>query len=220
MQGNDYELVIGDKRWSSWSLRPWVLMKVFGIPFRETLIRLRRSETAEEIARQSPSGKVPLLKAGPLIVWDSLAIAEFLADRHLNKPIWPSDADKRAIARAVSAEMHSGFYPLRSHMPMDFLNVHAAWPTDDKVAEDIIRIVQIWRHCRRQYGEGGDFLFGAFSAADAMYAPVATRFRSYSVDLAEFGDDGVASRYAERLLALPEMAEWGEGAAEETRESV
>jgi glutathione S-transferase len=213
MQGGDYELVIGDKRWSSWSLRPWMLMKAFAIPFQETLIRLRRPETAENIARHSPSGKVPLLRAGPLVIWDSLAIAEFLAEEHPDKAIWPREREKRAAARAVSAEMHSSFHALRSQMPMDLANVHAPAPIGPDVADDIRRIVAIWTQCRRAHGGGGDCLFGAFCAADAMFVPVATRFRTYSVDLAAFGDDGTASGYARMLLALPEMLEWGEGAA-------
>jgi glutathione S-transferase len=211
----DYELVIGDKRWSSWSLRPWVLMKAFGIPVRETLIRLRRPETAGELARHSPSGKVPLLKAGGLTIWDSLAIAEFLAEEHRDTAIWPQAREKRALARAVSAEMHSGFYSLRSSMPMDFLTVHASWPVEPAVADDIRRIVAIWNECRRRYGGDGAFLLGEFSAADAMYAPVATRFRTYGVDLSAFGDDGSAAAYSHTLLTLPAMAEWGEGAAAE-----
>jgi glutathione S-transferase len=211
----DYELVIGDKRWSSWSLRPWLLLRVFGIPFRETLIRLRRPDTADEIARHSPSGKVPLLKAGGIVIWDSLAIAEFVADEHRDKSIWPATREKRAVARAVSAEMHSGFYSLRSSMPMDFLNVYAAWPVEPEVEADIRRIVSLWRECRERYGQDGDFLFGAFSAADAMFAPVATRFRTYSVDLNALGDDGTAAAYARTLLAMPEMAEWGRGAEAE-----
>lgn len=216
MQGQDYELVIGDKRWSSWSLRPWVLMKALGIPFRETLIQLRWEGTTAEIAKHSPSARVPLLKDGDLLVWDSLAIIEYLADRHPDKPIWPTDVAARARARSISAEMHSGFFPLRDKMPMDFLNVYAAWPVDEKVERDIARIVAIWSGCRREFGAGGDFLFGAFGAADAMYVPVATRFRSYSVDLAAFGDDGTAARYAKALLDMPEMIEWGQGAALET----
>ncbi len=207
-----YELVIGDKRLSSWSLRPWLLLKVFGIPFRETLIRLRRPESAEEIIRHSPSGKIPLLKAEGLVVWDSLAIAEFIADEHRDKAIWPADRVKRAVARAVSAEMHSGFYSLRSAMPMDFLNVYASWPVEEETERDIRRIVAIWRDCRTRFGEGGDFLFGPFSAADAMFAPVASRFRSYSVDLSAFDDDGVAARYRDALIGRKEMMEWGEGA--------
>jgi glutathione S-transferase len=210
-----YELVIGDKRWSSWSLRPWLLLKVFGIPFREAPIRLRQSDTAEQIARNSPSGKVPLLKAGELVVWDSLAIVEFLAEEHRDKAIWPADRVKRATARAISAEMHSGFYSLRSAMPMDFLNVYASWPVEEAVEHDIKRIVAIWRDCRARFGEGGEFLFGPFSAADAMFAPVATRLRSYSVDLPAMGDDGAAARYLEAVLGLKEMAEWGEGASRE-----
>ena len=215
MQEADYELIIGDKRWSSWSLRPWLAMKTFGIPFRETMIRLRWTGTTAEIARHSPSGRVPLLKAGPLKIWDSLAIIEFLAEEHRDKPIWPKARDARAAARSVSAEMHSGFYSLRNHMPMDLLNVHTPDAVEPEVGEDIRRIVAMWMDCRKRYGDGGDFLFGAFSAADAMYAPVATRFRSYSVDLSDYGDDGTASRYATTVLAMPEMAEWGEGAAQE-----
>jgi glutathione S-transferase len=216
MQGADYELVIGDKRWSSWSLRPWVLMKVLGIPFRETLIRLRWEDTTAELARHSPSSKVPLLKDGELRVWDSLAIIEYLADAHPGKAIWPAAREARATARSISAEMHSGFFTLRDRMPMDFLNVHACQPVEGKLEADIRRIVAIWSGCRQQHGASGDFLFGAFSGADAMYAPVATRFRSYSVDLDRFGDDGSAARYAQALLGLPEMAEWGRGAALET----
>lgn len=211
----DYELVIGDKRWSSWSLRPWLLLKAFGIPFKEVLISLRQPGTATEIARHSPSGKIPVLKAGGLAVWDSLAIAEFLADEHRDLPIWPADKTHRAVARVVSAEMHSGFHSLRKHLPMDILNVHSSWPPEDGVEEDIRRIVAIWTDCRRSFSEDGDFLFGAFTAADAMFAPVATRFRSYSVDLSRFGDDGTAKRYAETILALPAMNEWREGAARE-----
>jgi glutathione S-transferase len=215
MTHTDYELVIGDKRWSSWSLRPWLLMKRLDIPFRETLIGLRRPTSAEDIAAHSPSGRIPLLKAGGLVIWDSLAIAEFIAEEHQALPVWPADRKKRALARAVSAEMHSGFYSLRDKMPMDFLERHAPAPIEEAVGEDIRRIVSIWGTCRRESGQGGEFLFGAFSAADAMFAPVATRFRTYSVDLAEFGDDGTAAAYRETLLAMPEMSEWGEGAKRE-----
>jgi glutathione S-transferase len=209
----DYELVIGDKRLSSWSLRPWLLLKVLGIPFRERLIRLRQPGTTTEIAQHSPSGKIPLLKTGDLMVWDSLAIIEFIAEAHPGKAVWPDTWEKRAMARAVSAEMHSGFTTLRNVMPMDFLNVHATPAVTGDLEADIRRIASLWGDCRKRYGDGGDFLFGAFSAADAMFAPVTTRFRSYGVDLAAFGDDGTAARYVEAVLNLPEMAEWGEGAA-------
>jgi glutathione S-transferase len=157
------------------------------------------------------------LNAGGLRVWDSLSIIEFLAEAHPDKAVWPQDREARAMARSVSAEMHSGFYSLRNHMPMDFVTVYAAWPPEDAVEKDIRRIVAIWKDCRHKHGASGDFLFGGFSAADAMYAPVATRFRTYSTNLADFGDDdGAASRYAQSLLALPEVAEWGEGAALES----
>lgn len=215
MQSVDYELVIGDKRLSSWSLRPWLLMKAAGIPFRETPIRLRQDDSAANIARHSPSGKIPVLKTGTLTIWDSLAIAEFLAETHPEKPIWPQDREARAMARSVSAEMHSGFYSLRSHMPMDLNTVYASWPVNDDVAADIGRVVAIWRACRERHGAGGEFLFGAFCAADAMFAPVATRFRTYGTDLSAFGDDGTASRYMQAILSMPEMTEWGQGAAAE-----
>lgn len=210
----NYELVIGDKNYSSWSLRPWLLMKAFGIPFAERLVRLRWPETKAEILRHSPSGKVPALKAEGLVIWDSLAIMEFLAERHPNEAIWPADSQARAVARCVAAEMHSGFAPLRNECPMDFRST-LAFPDVEAVREDVARIVAIWTDCRRRYGAGGDFLFGAFSAADAMYAPVVSRFTTYRPDLAALGDEGAAARYVERVMAMPEMREWGEAAAGE-----
>ena len=208
-------LIIGDKNLSSWSLRPWLALKQCGIPFAEERVRLKQPGSKAEILRHSPSGKVPLLKAGEVVVWDSLAIAEFVAEEHPDKAIWPADRMKRAVARAISAEMHSGFYSLRSEMPMDFLKVYASWPVEATVEADIRRIIALWRDCRARFGDGGDFLFGAFSAADAMYAPVVTRFRTYSVDLAALGDDGTAARYCDMMFGMKEMAEWGEGAAQE-----
>jgi glutathione S-transferase len=192
-------------------------MKHFGIPFAEECIRLRQPESKAAIMRHSPSGKVPALKTGGLAVCDSLAILEYLADRHPQLPMWPRDAEARAVARSISAEMHSGFVTLRNEMSMDLL---AKFPTpaiNDELAHDIGRIVAIWREARERYGSGGQFLFGAFSNADAMYAPVATRFRTYAVDLAAFGDDGKAAAYAEAILASPEMAEWTEGAKAEVK---
>lgn len=211
----DYELVIGDKNYSSWSLRPWLLMKVFGIPFSERLIRLRRPETKAEILRYSPAGKVPTLKAGDLVVWDSLAIMEFLAERHPNAGVWPADLGARTLARCVSAEMHSGFAALRNECSMDFRSVLGFPQVSEAVRQDIARIVAIWGDCRRRFGADGEFLFGAFSAADAMYAPVASRFVTYEVDLAAFGDDGAAARYRDHVMAMPEMREWGAAAAVE-----
>jgi glutathione S-transferase len=156
-----------------------------------------------------------VLKCGSLTVWDSLAIIELLAERHPNLPIWPKDADARAIARSVAAEMHSGFADLRSECPMDFARIIGFPQVSDKTLADISRIVEIWRECRGRFGKEGDFLFGAFSAADVMYAPVASRFTTYAVDLARFGDDGSAERYRAAMMAMPEMQAWGEGARAE-----
>jgi glutathione S-transferase len=212
----DYELIIGDKRYSSWSLRPWLALEASAIPFKETLIRLRRPETLSEILPHSPSGKVPVLKSGGLAIGDSLAIIEFLAEQHPNKSLWPTDRAARAIARSISAEMHSSFQALRNEFPMDFISTldfphNASGPA----RADIARIVAIWQASRREFGTGGDFLFGAFSAADAMYAPVVSRFRTYQVDLPAFGDDGTAARYRDVMMALPAMLSWAEGARAE-----
>ncbi len=210
--GENYELVIGDKNYSSWSLRPWLAMTAFGIPFTETLVRLRRPGSQAEISRHSPSGKVPALKLGGLVIWDSLAIMELLAEHHPNIPVWPSDRSARAVARSVSAEMHSSFSALRAQFPMNFVNRRGFPDADGEALDDIRRIVAIWTSCRRDFGGGGAFLFGDFSAADAMYAPVASRFHSYEVNLDQFGDDGTAARYRDTLMAMPEMRAWGEAA--------
>jgi glutathione S-transferase len=214
-----YTLIIGDKNYSSWSLRPWLAMKHAGIPFAEARIRLRQPETKAEILRHSPSGKVPALKTDGLVVCDSLAILEYLAEAPPQASLWPKDKATRAVARSVSAEMHSGFATLRNEMPMDLLSTLPAPPIGEALRGEIARIVEIWRGLRVEYAKhAGAFLFGAFSNADAMFAPVATRFRTYRVDLSAFGDDGTAQSYAETLLALPAMAEWTKGAKEEMRE--
>jgi glutathione S-transferase len=217
MSKDGYTLFIGDKNFSSWSLRPWIAMKRCGIPFAEGCVRLRRPESREAILLHSPSGKVPALKTDRLIVFDSLAILEFLAERHPELQLWPRDADARAVARSISAEMHSGFGSLRNDMSMELLARLPTPPISDELARDISRVVSIWRETRASYGAAGTFLFGAFTNADAMYAPVATRFRTYGVNLADFGDDGSAASYAETILALPQMAEWTEGAETEVR---
>ena len=207
-------LVIGDKAWSSWSLRPWLAAKVAGIAFREEHIELRQPGTAREIARHSPSGRIPALKHGGILVWDSLAICEYLAELAPGARLWPADRRARAVARSISAEMHSGFPALRTEFSMDFhARIEGRTPSDQARAE-IGRIVQIWSGTRRDFGAGGPFLFGHFTIADAMYSPVATRFRTYGLDLKPFGDrDGVAEGYMRAVLALPYMEEWGEGAA-------
>ncbi len=204
-------LVIGNKAWSSWSLRPWLALKVAGIPFDEVKIGLRQPDTAAQIARHSPSGRVPVLRRDGLTVWDSLAICEYAAELAPESRLWPEDANARALARAISAEMHAGFHALRKEFPMD---VHAridGGVSSEQAVADIRRVVQIWSETRHDFRARGPFLFGAFTIADAMYAPVATRFRTYGVDLAVYGGDGAAAAYAQTILAMPEMQEWGAG---------
>jgi glutathione S-transferase len=215
MAGEHYRLVIGNKNTSSWSLRPWIAMRRFAIPFAEININLRASDKKEQILRHSPSGKIPALYSADLMIWDSLAILEYLADRHSDKTFWPQDAAARAIARSVSAEMHSGFQALREHCPMDFLGRTPQFAPLETVIADVRRIVALWRDSKGRFGGGGPFLFGDFSAADAMYAPVVSRFRTYFPDLAPYGDDGTAAAYVEAMFATPEMKAWESGARTE-----
>lgn len=193
-------LVIGNKNYSSWSLRPWIAMKVLEIPFQELRIPLYGAGAAEEIRRYSPTGKVPCLVAGATRVWDSLAILEYLAETH---PLWPEAPTARAMARSVSAEMHSGFQALREHMSMNVRKHHAGKGRNPESLADVARIVEIWTECRQSFGGAGDFLFGRFGAADAMYGPVVLRFRTYEVDLPP-----ACRAYADAMLALPAMREW------------
>ncbi len=215
MTAQSTRLVIGNKAWSSWSLRPWLVLKRFQLPFEEVGVRLRQPDSKANILAHSPAGKVPALLVGDLLVWDSLAIIEFLADRHPDKGIWPRDPQARAIARAASAEMHSGFQALREHCPMDILSRTPKDELPDAAVLNIRRVVELWRDCRSRFGSQGPFLFSEFSAADAMFAPVASRFRTYIPDLARFGDDGTAADFVEAIFAMPEMAEWADGARKE-----
>ncbi len=195
------KLVVGDRNYSSWSLRPWLAMKVAAVPFEEISIRLRETNTRVEIFKYSPSGKVPCLIDGETIVWDSLAICEYLAETV--PALWPSDRRARAEARSLSAEMHSGFGALRHSMPME---IHASKPFDDRPADvgtEIARIVSIWEGCRSRFADAGPFLFGAFSIADAMFAPVVWRFLTYAVELPPASRAWVAT-----MSALPAMQEW------------
>jgi glutathione S-transferase len=220
MTANGYRLVIGDKNLSSWSLRPWLALKQCGIPFAEERVRLRQPTSKTEILRHSPSGKVTALTTEWGVVWDSLAILEFLAERHPDCGFWPREGEARAAARSISAEMHAGFATLRHEMSMDLLARLPSPPIDGMLESDIERIVAIWKDTRARFGKHGSFLFGAFSNADAMYAPVATRFRTYGVDLARYGDDGTGAAYAATLLALPAMREWTEGAEAEVNQGL
>jgi glutathione S-transferase len=216
MSGAHYRLVIGNKNTSSWSLRPWLLMRRLAIEFDEIRINLRDPEYVEQIKAHSPAGKVPVLWAGELMVWDSLAILEYLADKHPDLGIWPSDMTARAIARCISAEMHSGFQPLREACPMSILSTSRHQDEfPDPVAANIRRVVAIWMETRKRFGKSGRFLFSKFSAADAMYAPVASRLKTYVPDLAAYGDDGTAKAYIDTLFGMPEMTEWANGAQAE-----
>lgn len=200
------ELVIGTKRWSTWSLRPWLVLKRSGLPFTETLVELRQENNMSEAAirAHSPSGLVPVLKDDALVLWDSLAISEYLAEKVPG--LWPSDATARAMARSATAEMHAGFQSLRGECPMA-LDV-APKPTDLSPAtqKDIRRITGLWTEMLDRFG--GPFLGGTWSIADAFYTPVATRFRTYGVRLSDYGDSGAAGQYCQRLLETPEFLEW------------
>jgi glutathione S-transferase len=211
-----YRLVIGNKNWSSWSLRPWLAMKRAGLAFEEINIRLRRPDSKAQILRHSPSGLVPTLIDGDLAIWDSLAILEYLAEQHPTAGLWPADRAARALARSASAEIHAGFHALRQSCSMELLARAPVSSLPPEAESDVKRIITLWRACRTGFGGGGPFLFAEFSAADAMYAPVASRFRTYLPDLAPFGDDGTAQAYVETIFAMPEMAVWTEGARAET----
>ena len=215
MPESRYSLIIGTKMWSSWSLRPWLLMREFGLSFDEITIPLRTDRTAARIAAYSPSGKIPALSDGNLTVWDSLAIAEYLADAHPELAIWPRDKAARAIARSVSAEMHSGFQALRQNCPMDFGGRGLIAADANAVTADVARILALWGTRCAAFGHGGPFLFGPFSAADAMYAPVVSRFVSYEAILHGHAGAASAQAYMAAVMALPAIIEWGQSARAE-----
>jgi glutathione S-transferase len=203
-------LVIGNKNYSSWSMRPWVAATAAGIPFTEVRVLLDKPDTATNIARYSAAGRVPVLMAGEMTIWDSLAICEYLAEQFPDKHLWPQDVAARAQARSVVAEMHSGFGDLRTAMTM---NIKARLPGRGRTPgaqADIGRICEIWEECLSRFGHH-DFLFGDFSIADAFYAPVVTRFRTYGVSLAP-----ALQAYCERVLAHLAVARWIDEAMAET----
>jgi glutathione S-transferase len=205
-------LVIGNKNYSSWSMRPWVALRGAGIAFNEVLIPLYTGDADKKrILGFTQSGKVPALIDGDITVWDSLAIIEYAAEKGPDAGLWPTDAAARAHARSVSAEMHSGFMPLRNECGMNIHRPVAAKALSDDAQANIVRIQQIWTECRERYGQHGPYLFGAFSAADAMFAPVVHRFRTYAIEVRP-----PVRAYMETMLANPAFAEWTEAALAET----
>lgn len=208
-------LVIGNKNYSSWSMRPWVLLRGLEIPFRERQIKFHTQDWSDNIGRVSPSGMVPVLWEGEpgsgFATWDTLAIAERLHDLFPAAGVWPADARARARARSLCAEFHSGFRTFRSAMPMNIRSRHPGKGMNPDVAKDIERIRTLWTEARTMFGSNGQYLFGAFCAADAFYAPVATRFVTYGVDL-----DGTARQYHQALLESPGVKAWSAEAVKET----
>ncbi len=206
------KLVIGNKNYSSWSMRPWVAMKACGIDFEEIFIPLYTGPADKQrLLDVSPAGKVPALIDGDATVWDSLAIVEYLAERFPEARLWPDRREARAYARSISAEMHSGFAALRNECGMNLHRPVKAKPLSDAARADIARVQQIWTDCRTRYGGQGPYLFGAFSAADAMYAPVVHRFRTYAIDVSPMVRDYMAA-----MTALPAFAEWTAAGLAET----
>jgi glutathione S-transferase len=180
-------------------------MKVVGIPFEEKLILLYDDDWKTNIAKVSPSARVPVLTDGDLTIWETMAILEYLAERHPDKGLWPEDPAARSMARSIANEMHAGFAALRGNMPMNIRKSHPSKGLGEGVAKDIARIEEIWANCHTRFGAGGDFLFGTFSNADAMFAPVVSRFTTYAVALSD-----VSAAYRDTVQALPEMIEWSD----------
>jgi glutathione S-transferase len=201
------QLIIGNKNYSSWSLRPWLAMKVAGIAFAEVLISLDAPDFKAQVTARSGAGKVPVLIDGDIHVWESLAILEYLAERFPG--LWPAQEAARAHARAIAAEMHAGFLPLRRQLPMN-IRRPVSRRTLEGAASDVSRIDVIWNECRKKFGGDGPFLYGAFCAADAMYAPVVWRFHTYAVEVST-----TARAYVDAVMALPASQEWREAARRE-----
>lgn len=207
-----YTLILGTRDWSSWSLRPWLAMKATGAPFEEVVIRLRQPESKDEILNYSPAGKVPALKISEngreQLVWDSLAICETLAERHPDAKLWPDDALARAEARSLAAEMHSGFPDVRDQLSMDFVRRVPTPELRDDTKAQIARIIAAWSDALSRHK--GGFLFGRYSIADCMYAPVCSRFVTYGIETPKPVGD-----YVSRMMALPAMQEWAKASQAE-----
>ena len=207
-QGSRPTLVIGNKNLSSWSLRPWLLLRHFGVDFDEIVLPLDTPEYYRRIVEYSPTARVPVMLVEGERVWDSLAICEVANERWLGGRGWPADARARAAARSAAAEMHSGFAAMRAQLPMDCSRKPAAPHWNEAATADIVRIQALWRELRQSHGDGEGFLCGSFGIVDAMFAPVCVRFRGYGPPL-----DRNAERYLDTIFALPAMRRWLEEAA-------
>jgi glutathione S-transferase len=203
-------LIIGNKLYSSWSLRAWLLMKALDLPFEETVVPLYQPDTRGKLLQHSPAAKVPILIDGVVTVWESIAIIECLAEKYPEKGIWPRDARARSHARAISAEMHAGFAALRQACPMNLGKRFAPRDRGDAVRQDVARVSEIFRSTRSQFGTQGAFLYGDFSGADAMYAPIVTRLETYSIEV-----DAVSRRYMDAVLRHTAFRAWREAALAE-----
>lgn len=206
----EFTITLGNKSYSSWSLRGWLPLWQTGAGFDEIVIPLRQTDSRARILAESPSGRVPALRHGDLTIWDSLAIGEYLAELFPGAGLWPSDPVARAVARAVTAEMHAGFAALRGGLPMNLRGRHPGFAMPPGVGDEVARIVALWQDCRSRFGRDGDFLFGGFTLADAAFAPVVTRFVTYDVTLEE-----TAAAYRDAVLAWPAVVEWMEAARAE-----
>jgi glutathione S-transferase len=210
--GMSLTLVIGNKNYSSWSMRPWLALRAAGIVFDEIVIPLYAGDDSKQrILAFTPSGKVPALIDGDVTIWDSLAIIEYAAERFPDAPFWPKDRAARALARSISAEMHSGFVALRNECGMNLHRPVRAKALSDDARANVARVEEIWSECRNRYGRGGPYLFGAFSAADAMYAPVVTRLQTYAIEVTATAQDYIAT-----MQAHPAVRAWTEAALAET----
>ena len=199
----DLVLVIGNKAYSSWSLRPWLALKQTQAVFSEVVIPLNRPDSAARLLAESPSGRVPVLRHGDRVIWESLAIIEYVAEHWPDAKLWPDEPEARAVARSIASEMHAGFLPLREALPMDLKRRAATRTLTPAVQRDVTRIVALWHDCRTRFGQDGPFLFGQFTAADAMFAPAVTRFNTHQVPL-----DAVCQAYVDAILSWTPFRVW------------
>jgi glutathione S-transferase len=202
------QMVIGTRKWSTWSMRPWLAARRAGIEIEDILVTLRTLETGKALEPYSPSGQCPVLIDGELKVWDSLAICEYLADKHPDKALWPEDPAARAVGRSACSQMHGGFQSLRGECPMDLSAAIETLDLTEATQADVRKMIRLWRALKQGHGKGGPFLMGEWSIVDAFFTPVATRFRTYNVDLSDYGDDGFASAWCALALQQPEFLEW------------